>query len=545
MGNIKTNINKIFCLKLILIALFFPICSYANTKHPVLVISNISDLHAQLEPLYIEKREGVLEEAAGISRLYTAIKKLREKYPENFLLVGSGDYYTEDFRVGKYFQHFKCKATSYFLNKLAFDATTIGNHEFDYGLDIGNKSLQYLNIPIVVSNLKKSELNVNIHKKLIINKNGYKIGIIGLMNPDIRSYGLSYKKDFTMTKSSSLIFEKNIYYSTQQLVNELKGKDKVDFIVALTHLGIGKDKKLAKQVNGIDVICGGHTHTILPSYKEIVINKKLAKRNKISKTIIVHPGDRGLFLGELKLFKKDKNGFFNHEWKLIKIDKTFSQDPLIQKDLISYEDKLPTFKNLFYYNGIIDTSKHNVRTKEIPFANCLVDAMAFMTKTNIVMVNAGGIRGRSIFPAGYVTTRDLNNWFPWKDNNLIKLRVKGIIIKQALELGVQNLPNESKNLLHVSGLVYHVNIKNKKGNKIIYIGKINPDGETLTKLDLNKAYDIVITKFMRHENSKFSMFKNITKFQSTNLTDKGAIEKYFLKNDCKKLKIGKRIIFVK
>ena len=101
------------------------------------------------------------------------------------MLFGSGDYFIEDFNRGTYFLAFGGEAIAYFLNALPIDASTIGNHEFDFGVEAADKSLQACSFPIIATNLKSSDLSRHILKKLIIDKNGYKIGILGAILPDL------------------------------------------------------------------------------------------------------------------------------------------------------------------------------------------------------------------------------------------------------------------------------------------------------------------------------------------------------------------------
>ena len=121
---------------------------------PALVILTISDLHGQLEPTYTWGTDGTLKQAGGISRIAGHINNIKKIYPEKVLLFGSGDYLIEDFNRGTYFLAFGGEAIAYFLNALPIDASTIGNHEFDFGVEPADKSLQACLFPIIATNLK-------------------------------------------------------------------------------------------------------------------------------------------------------------------------------------------------------------------------------------------------------------------------------------------------------------------------------------------------------------------------------------------------------
>lgn len=504
---------------------------------PAIVIATISDFHGQLEPAYVFSNDGTLQEKGGISRLNTAFNKIKQQYPDKILLFGSGDYFTEDFRVGKYFAAFGGRPIACFLNDLPIEASTIGNHEFDFGMEAADKALHNLTFPLIATNLKQSDLTCKIHKKLILHKNGYTLGILGLMLPDIKVYvGLAYgipKKDIKL-----LQFEQDLYGCAQAAVNDLKKQHKVDFVVVLSHLGFEEDKLLAEKVDGIDLICGGHTHTTIKKDNEFVVNKP-----QKGKTIIVHPSDRGLFLGVVKLWPKEK-GDLKYSWDLIEIDTTFAQDQQIEDKLKYFKDLLPGSATITISTCPIDTSKYNLRTQESGFANFITDVIREHFNVDMVLLNASSIRSRAILPQGQIRENDLNNWFPFENNFLVRLKVIGKYIKQALELAVEELPQESRNFLNVSGIMYNVDTTKSKGQRVVSVLVLQKDG-SLSVFDENKEYDIIINNMMIDEFfvGAFSMFKQGITLQNTGLTEKDLLIAYFKKHkEISPNKVGRIII---
>lgn len=493
---------------------------------PALVIATLSDFHGQLEPAYIWSKNGTLQEKGGIARLKTVIDDLRQKYPNKLLLFGSGDYFTEDFRVGKYFAAFQEQAVADFLNKLSLDTSTIGNHEFDFGIESADKALKACRFPFVATNLKQSSLSSPIHKKIILNKNGYKIGLLGLMTDTKKHYGLT-----------PIIFEPDLYKVTQLAVDELKNQDKVDIIVLLTHLGLDKDVTLAKTVDNIDIICGGHTHDITKTAQEIIVDKPNGK------TIIVHSGDRGLHLGVIKLWPK-KDGLLQYEWTLQEIDARITEDKECAEKLQHYKQLLPHSASIAITTVPIDAEKNSLRTKENGFANFVADVIREHFKGDIVLVPGGSLRGRAILPEGPITENDLNGWFPFQDNFLLKLTAQGSHIKQALELAVANLPEESRDLLHPSGLRYTVDVSKQpmlidknsagqtigakqEGQRIVTIDVLELNG-SYSPLKENKEYSLVITSTMINDLfGAFFMFKTGYTIINTGLTGKEILSAYF------------------
>ncbi len=284
------------------------------------------DIHDHFYPSELE-RDGRLEEIGGFARMKTAIEKEREK-DEDLILVDAGDY-----SMGTLFQTiFESHSPSLrMMGRLGFDATTFGNHEFDFraeGLAASLESALASEDPlpeIVASNMifpedEKGELteevkylkaameDYSVEDYLIIEKSGIKIGLLGLMGEDADSNA----------PMSGLEFE-NIVTRSKQIVDQLEGEG-VDLILALSHTGTegerGKteDEILAKEVPEIDVIISGHSHTEL---KEPII---------IGKTIIGSAGRYGENLGRIKISRLEDGTWKLEDYSLLEINEDYQPD---------------------------------------------------------------------------------------------------------------------------------------------------------------------------------------------------------------------------
>lgn len=501
---------------------------------PALVVLTISDLHGQLEPTYSWGHNNILQQVGGISRIAGHINNIKKLYPEKVLVLGSGDFFIEDFNRGTYFLAFGGKAIADFLNALPIDASTIGNHEFDFGVEQADKSLQACSFPIIVTNIKLSNLSCHILKKLIIDKNGYKIGIIGALMPEI------VKAKVYSFVQEAIEMESDFYGCMQQAVDELKAVDQVDFVILLSHIGIDEDQKLAEQVNGIDLICGGHTHTTTKRGCEVVVQK-----SDHNKTVISHPGDKGRTLGMIKLWPKE-NGHLKFECDLLEVDSSVPQDQQLEAQLQLYKMQLPRPKVVVKSLCPIDTTKQAIRKQENGFANFVADAIRDYLVADIVLINARSISGEEILPPGELTERDMDNLFSFDNDFLIRLKATGAQIRQALELGAEDITGNPKNLLHVSGLRYTIDLSKPAlvpdvndegmviGCKLDGCRIVNADVEQQNKqfypLDDNHEYDIIINSMMIDESlqrAQFYMFKSIKDKNNTGLTEKDVLMKYF------------------
>ena len=255
-----------------------------------LVILHTNDTHSQVEPT--DKSTLKTADMGGYARRMGLISQIREQ-EKNVLLVDAGDYS----QGTPYFNFFNGRIEIDAMNRMKYDAGTLGNHEFDNGIDTLAVVLKNAQFPMVSSNyqLDKTSLFPIVKKYVVLEKAGLRIGIMALdVNPE------------------SLIFEKNyrglVYQDPIEKANEisalLKKKEKCDVIICLSHLGSDGTKKevndfeIARKTRYIDVIIGGHSHTL--------ITNTTVKNAAGKPMVIAQIGKSGLYLGrvELELEKK-------------------------------------------------------------------------------------------------------------------------------------------------------------------------------------------------------------------------------------------------
>jgi len=250
-----------------------------------LVILHTNDTHSQVEPT--EKSTLKTSDMGGYARRMGLISKIREQ-EKNVLLVDAGDYS----QGTPYFNFFNGRVEIDAMNRMSYDAGTLGNHEFDNGIDTLAVVLKNAKFPMISSNymLDKTSLFPIIKKYVVLEKAGLRIGIMALdVNPE------------------SLIFEKNyrglVYQNPVEKANEvselLKKKEKCDVIICLSHLGSDGTKKevndfeIARKTRYIDVIIGGHSHSM--------ITNTTVKNAAGKPMVIAQMGKSGLYLGKLEL----------------------------------------------------------------------------------------------------------------------------------------------------------------------------------------------------------------------------------------------------
>lgn len=258
-------------------------CSRSPVK---LTILHTNDVHSHIDPF--PHNHSRWANKGGFARRAELIKQIRQEQ-EHVLLLDCGDI----FQGTPYFNIYKGKLEIELMNKMQYDAATIGNHEFDNGIEALAENIQRAKFPFVCSNydVSQSVLNGLVVPHKIIQKGPLKIGIIGL---GIELAGLVNPKSFKET-----IYSDPIEMGNQQAAY-LKQEMACDLVVALSHLGYRyqtdkvSDVVLASQSRHIDIVLGGHTHTFMDAPERVL--------NLDGQEVVVNQaGWGGIILGRLDL----------------------------------------------------------------------------------------------------------------------------------------------------------------------------------------------------------------------------------------------------
>ena len=272
-------------MKHAIICFFAALCLIACTPQDHLTILHTNDTHSQVEP----KANGL----GGYARRMGLIEEQR-KADRNLLLVDAGDFC----QGTPYFNFYHGRVEIDAMNRMRYDVATLGNHEFDNGIDTLAVVLQTARFPFVCANYDFSgtALEEVVKPYTIIRRGGLKIGVFGL---GCSPRGLIAEKNFTPIQYLDP-------YPVAQAVTDTLLAHKCDIIVCLSHLGtFGKtpedvsDSALVANTRGIDVVIGGHTHRL---YDNLRVN------NLDEKAIpVCQSGKSGEHLGKIVLFLGDKN----------------------------------------------------------------------------------------------------------------------------------------------------------------------------------------------------------------------------------------------
>lgn len=269
-------------------------------KSHKLTILHTNDQHSRIEPFDATYSRNPNQ--GGFARRAELIKEIRSEQP-NVLLVDSGD----TFQGTPYFNLFGGELEFKLMSMMGYEASTMGNHDFDNGLEGFLKVLPNADFPFICSNydFKNTILDGRTLPYKILNKNGIKVGLFGL---GIKLDGLVGKKQYQETVYLDPV------ETAQHYAEFLKKDKKCDLIICLSHLGYKYDDKqlisdvtLAPQTDNIDLILGGHTHTFLPEPQ--IFNNLSGK-----KVIINQVGFAGLLLGRIDFYFDAVKNIRNVTW---------------------------------------------------------------------------------------------------------------------------------------------------------------------------------------------------------------------------------------
>jgi len=346
----------------------------------------------------------------GLSLLSGYINKVRSE-DENVLYVISGDMVQGSLIDSEY----KGISTIEIMNYLAPDVVTLGNHEFDYGLPHLLFLEKMANFPIVNANLYIKKYRKRLMKPYhIIRKSGFDILFTGIITEKIID---NFKTDKLIGSFIGLEEAKN---EVGKICNAYRNDD-IDLTILLTHIGYESDLKLAKMLNpkwGVDMIIGGHSHTILD------------KPTKVNNILISQVGVGSNQIGRYDITVDDKtNSIIDYKWQLIPINNKIAKP----------DEKLSLFINSFkedvdrkYSVLITKLSKkltHPKREEETTLGNLIADAFADISEADIVFIGSGSIRVKEFGPI--VVLKDLLSCFPY-DDSLIKFKIKGKLLRKII-----------------------------------------------------------------------------------------------------------------
>lgn len=377
------------------------------------------------------------------------------------------------------------EAANKYMNGLGVEAISDGNHEYDANPSDIAKSKEGAKFRSLGMNLqipKGNPLDGVIEKSFVIEKNGHKYAIIGLAPPDLHE---RIRDNESRKQIGVDDFEKTLK-DIQSKIDEYK-KQGINKVILLSHCGLSKDQRLAKETSGIDIIIGGHTHDLLEGIKE---GKNLLYSKSNEPVIITQAGKDGEYFGDLKITWDDEKGIIVKAQNNVTPSSNFKRNRVI-KGVFDHILGKPE------YLGEIKTASGPTKNRLIdpnPNAFFIMDAVRQEFDTDLALINVGNIRG--FFEVGPLDSRQVFEVVPLK-NNMVKMKLTEKEVVDALKNGAKSFinPGNKPSIVIPSGLKYTVTrggvVKSAtfidKSGKEIPIDVNNPDP--------NKIYTVATDDF--------------------------------------------------
>ena len=489
-----------------------------------LTVLHTNDIHGHLEPFNYKNFD---EKVGGAARLAGLINRIKSSNP-NVLTLDAGDFAQGTL----YFKIFNGKPGVEVLSASGYDAVEIGNHEFDKGLDTletmisspeaQSTGVQSTEVQFLCANLrftKKPGLNNKIKPYIIKNYNGLRVGVIGVITPNLKALTNNLENVEILDPTAVV----------KKITEEIDPK--TDLIIVLSHCGHDFDRDIAKSVKGIDVIIGGHSHTFMKK-PDVVYNGH-------EHVIVVQDGEFGVNLGRLDLkIKDDEIKSFNY--KPVLLTAKISKDKNVDLIVDNYSKKLQIYdkKIIGVVSNEIVATRRELYCSFTTGGSLLTNAIKSKFKDiDVVLQNSGTIRTNRVLPAGNISMADVMELYPF-ENKIIIAEINGKTLKNILNYSAKELPEGDGKFLQSNGLEYTV----KLGYKRNTVTKIKVNG---APLDENKYYKVAVNDFMFNGGDGYKYFKYAKSSVNTGIYLDEAVMDYIKSNTPLWIKITDKIHLIK
>jgi 5'-nucleotidase len=456
-------------------------------------ILHTNDMHSRIESINRfdstcdAEGEAAGECFGGVARVKTAIDaKKAELGDANVIVLDAGD----PFQGSLFYSTYKGAAEAEFMEKIGYDAMAVGNHEFDDGPVKLAEFIDMVSFPVVSGNLELSGeplLDGKVENHVVLEVGGQRIGIVSALATDTVE---------TSSPGAGVLFEDEIAALTENVAAlEAEG---VGIIIALTHVGLNKDIAIARAVPGIDVVIGGHSHTLMtngdaetPAYPELVDGRPVAQAYAYTK-----------YLGHLTVTFDAAGNVIDAGGDPMLLDAAVTPDADFLERIAEMGAPIEELKTRVVAETAeeITGTRELCRAQECPMGNLIADAMLDRVKDQgieIAIQNGGGIRAS--IDAGAVTMGEVLTVLPFQ-NTLSTFQVTGAAIVAALENGVSQIEDGAGRFPQVAGLSFAFDASAAPGSRIsdVMVGG--------APIDPEKVYGVVSNNYVRGGGDGYAMF---------------------------------------
>jgi 5'-nucleotidase len=367
------------------------------------------------------------------------------------------------------------------LNAAGLDVATLGNHEFDFGMDVLLQRMSEAKFQWVVSNVVDRQTGKPVGGAppyLIRTFGQLKVGVIGLC---LTTDGINDE----MRRRLEII---NPLQAAAKYLPALQA-ERVNAIIALTHLSFSEDRALAGRFPQIDLIVGGHEHYPITAVE--------------NRTLISKAGSDAKFVARIDLNPRP-GAPVERFYELIPITPAFADEPKTAAVVESYASKMSAELNTVIGRTAVplDGVALHLRAGETNLGDFVADAIRADAGADIGLVNSGGIRGDRIHPAGPITRRTVIEIHPF-GNVVCKISIPGRVLLAALNHGVARLPVAAGQFPQVSGIEMRVDPNAPAGDRL---RDVKVQGRPL---DPAATYTLALPDFVLRGGDGYAMFNGL------------------------------------
>ncbi len=432
----------------------------------------------------------------GMGRIAAAIRQARAAH-DNVVALDAGDQFqgTLFYSVGKW------PLMASVDRLMPYDAVTLGNHEFDDGCNALASFLEAQPLPVAAANLAPEPgcplFGSRVRPYIVKTIRGVRVGIVGLANDGIGKLAAACPQTRFRDARTTL----------EACVRELEAQG-VRHIIALTHLGLERDRALARAVSGVDVIVGGHSHTYLGRDSEEGPYPVVERAPDGAPVLVVTAGRAARYLGELTVVF-DAGGV-PLRWSGGPRDLAPSApvDETVERLVAEAAARLEVYRTSIVgrHEVRMPDGMDRCRAGECFSGMLLVDAMLEFGRplgASLALYNSGGVR--AALPPGDISRGDLLTAYPFGGGVQVR-EYTGAQIREALEHGLAEGNGAGPHLLQAAGLRYAADGSRPAGRRLLSVDVVDEQGGT-RPLDPQGRYTAVVGDFLAQGGDGFAMLK--------------------------------------
>ncbi|KKF94688.1 Apyrase [Ceratocystis platani] len=469
---------------------------------------HVNDIHSHLD-LFAKSGLDCKNPEYGCYGGYSRIKHVLDTAraeDEDALVFDAGD----EFQGTLFYAHYKTAKISETLNRVGFDAMTLGNHEWDGGdVELG-EFLTNLEFPVLSANIDSADPNINATVRPYVIFEKQQIAVIGVTTQDT---------DVLSSPDNTIFLD--VVSTVQRTIEDIQATTNIKRIVALTHIGIDQDIKLAEATRGLSLIMGGHTHTLLGDMPEAEGKyPTIAHDAEGNEVFVVTAHCWGDYVGKIEVAFDEDGHALSYEGAPIPITDKTPFDAELQADIDEWRKGFQDYASVVVGSAATDLDQDKCRKEECVLGNAVADAMLEYVMRNskseiskddekryFTMVNSAGIR--ATIESGDVTLNDVLTALPFR-SMVVEAEFDGKTLWDTFEGSVSR-----RNIVNGQPITSFFQVS--RGVEIIY-NPTMPAGSRLISVKINgeqlnpdETYRMVAVDFMLKGGDNMLLLNNANK----------------------------------